>query len=126
MQKLFKTILILLFFCLGAVIISGEIFASESFIANISSYGNITIPKQEIISINRNEDFCTLFRNLNEKEIQNYSNRNNPSGLSFGNQALLQNNILKQFLYAKNNIPINRIIYKISPFLKHAIYTRAP
>jgi hypothetical protein len=103
-----------------------EVYAVNNFIPNVPSLNYITATKSEISLSHRIEDYYIVIQNHTNTEISNTSNKNYVLSLVFGEEVFNEDNILRFILFNKNSNHNNRIVHKISPNLKNAIYTRAP
>ena len=104
-----------------------EVYAVNSFVPDIPSLDYITTAaKSKITLSHRIEDYYIVAQNPTNTEISNTSNKNYDLSLVFGDEVFNEDNILRFVLFNKNTNHHNRIVHKISPKLKNAIYTRAP
>ncbi len=126
MRIFFKLILLFIYFCLALFIKPSEVYATGNFIPNIPSLNYISETKSEITLSHRIEDYYIVAQNPTNAELTNISNKNFDLSLVFGEEAFNEDNILRFILFNKNTNHSSRIVRKISPKLKHAIYTRAP
>lgn len=126
MRIFLRAVLILLYLCLSVFIKPSEALAYNTLLPSVPSLNYISQPKSEITLVNRFDECYLVTQNQSRTEISNTSNRNYNLGLIFGEDIISEDNILRHFVFGKNNISYNRIVHKISPKLKNAIYTRAP
>ena len=126
MGRFFRTLLICLYLCLTIFIKPNEVCALNYIDINLTSSGYFSEQKSEIIVVNKIHDSSIVTQNPNQYEITNKTNRNYNLGLILDEKVFSGNSLLKYNTFCKNNICFNRIVHKISPNLKNAIYTRAP
>ena len=126
MRIFLRAVLILLYLCLSVFIKPSEALAYNTLLPNVPSNNYISQPKSEITLVNRFDECYLVTQNQTRTEISNSQSRNYNLGLIFGEDIISEDNILRHFVFGKNNISYNRIVHKISPKLKNAIYTRAP
>ena len=126
MRIFLRAVLILLYLCLSVFIKPSEALAYNTLLPNVPSNNYISQPKSEITLVNRFDECYLVTQNQTRTEISNSQNRNYNLGLIFGEDLVSEDTILRHFVFGKNNIRYNRIVHKISPKLKNAIYTRAP
>lgn len=126
MRIFLRAVLILLYLCLSVFIKPSEALAYNTLLPNVPSLNYISQPKSEITLVNRFDECYLVTQNQTRTEISNSQNRNYNLGLIFGEDLISEDTILRHFVFGKNNIRYNRIVHKISPKLKNAIYTRAP
>ena len=126
MRIFLRAVLILLYLCLSVFIKPSEALAYNTLLPNVPSNNYISQPKSEITLVNRFDECYIVTQNQTRTEISNSQSRNYNLGLIFGEDIISEDNILRHFVFGKNNIRYNRIVHKISPKLKNAIYTRAP
>ena len=120
-----RAILIFVYIILSFFKPSG-VYATSNFIQNIPYLSYISETKSEITLSHRIEDYYIVSQNQTNTEILNTSNKNYDLSLIFGEEVFNEDNILRFILFNKNTNHNIRIVHKISPKLKHAIYTRAP
>ena len=126
MRIFLRAVLILLYLCLSVFIKPSEALAYNTLLPNVPSNNYISQPKSEITLVNRFDECYLVTQNQTRTEISNSQSRNYNLGLIFGEDLVSEDTILRHFVFGKNNIRYNRIVHKISPKLKNAIYTRAP
>lgn len=82
--------------------------------------------KSEITFDYNNDKTYFVTQNFNQIEITKNSNKDNLFSFLIEKEALISGLYSNQYLINKPFINNNRVVCKISPILKHAIYTRAP
>ena len=125
MRVFLRVILLFIYLCL-TLIKPSEVYAFNNFVTNIPSLNYISEAKSEITLSHRVENYYIVTQNPTNTEISNTSNKNYDLSLVFGDEIFNEDNILRFILFNKNTNHNSRIVHKISPKLKHAIYTRAP
>ena len=126
MRIFLRVILLLVYLCLAFFVKPSEVYAMGSFVHNIPSLNYISETNSEITLLHRIEDNYIVAQNPINTEWSNTSNKNYDLSLVFGEEVFNEDNILRFILFNKNTNHNSRIVHKISPKLKHAIYTRAP
>ena len=126
MRIFLRVFLLFIYLCLTLFTKQSEVFAANNFIHNIPSLNYISETKSEITLSHRIEDYYIVSQNQANTELTNISNKNYDLSLVFGEEVFNEDNILRFILFNKNTNHNSRIAHKISPKLKHAIYTRAP
>ena len=126
MRIFLRVILLFIYLCLTLFIKPSEVYAMGSFVPNIPSLNYISETKSEITLSHRIEDYYIVAQNPTNTELTNISNKNYDLSSVFGDEVFNEDNILRFILFNKNTNHNNRMVHKISPKLKHAIYTRAP
>ena len=126
MRIFLRITLILIYLCLSIFIKPSEVLAYNTLLTNVSSINCISQTKSEITFVNRFDECYIVSQNQTNTEISNTSNKNYDLSLVFGDEVFNEDNILRFILFNKNTNHNSRIVHKISPKLKHAIYTRAP
>ncbi len=125
MRGFIKTFTIFIYFLLSLFVGSQDVSACENFSANtIQQYISSQKPETTLIN-NRKEEFYVIFQNRNRSEITNPSNKYNNFGFSGFNKVNINYDTVVGYTVDNNKFPI-RISHSISPYLKNAIYTRAP
>jgi hypothetical protein len=125
MRVFLRVFLLFIYLCL-TLIKPSEVYAFNNFVTNIPSLNYISEAKSEITLLHRVENYYIVTQNPTNTEISNTSNKNYDLSLVFGDEIFNEDNILRFILFNKNTNHNSRIVHKISPKLKHAIYTRAP
>ncbi len=125
MRVFLRVILLFIYLCL-TLIKPSEVYAFNNFVTNIPSLNYISEAKSEITLSHRVENYYIVTQNPTNTEISNTLNKNYDLSLIFGDEVFNDDNILRFVLFNKNTNHNSRIVHKISPKLKHAIYTRAP
>ena len=125
MTNFLKIILILIYLCL-AFIKPCEVCAAGNYIPMTPSFSYISETKSEITLSHITEDYYIVSQNQTNTELSNTTNKNYDLSLVFGDEVFNDDNILRFILFNKNTNHNRRIVHKLSPKLKHAIYTRAP
>ena len=126
MRSFLRAFIVFTYLCLTLFIKPSEVYAANNFVPNIPSLNYITATKPEITLSHRIEDYYIVAQNPTNTEISNTSNKNYDLSLIFGDEVFNEDNILRFILFNRNANRNNRIVHKISPNLKNAIYTRAP
>jgi hypothetical protein len=126
MRIFLRVFLLFIYLCLTLFTKPSEVFAANNFIHNIPSLNYISETKSEITLSHRIEDYYIVSQNQANTEFSNTSNKNYDLSLVFGEEVFNEDNILRFILFNKNTNHNSRIVHKVSPKLKHAIYTRAP
>ena len=126
MRIFLRVILLFIYLCLTLFIKPSEVYAANNITLDIPSLNYISQTKSEITLTHRIEDYYIVAQNPINTEVSNTSNKNYDLSLVFGDEVFNEDNILRFILFNKNTNHNNRIVHKISPKLKHAIYTRAP
>ena len=126
MRIFLRVILLFIYLCLTLFIKPSEVYAVNNFVTNIPSLNYISEAKSEITLLHRVENYYIVTQNPTNTEISNTSNKNYDLSLIFGDEVFNEDNILRFVLFNKNTNHNSRIVHKISPKLKNAIYTRAP
>ncbi len=126
MRSFFTTLVGFIYLILAFFIQPETVYANSNFLPNIPSQKYISEIKSEITLTHRIEDYYIVAQNHTNTEISNSSNKNYDLSLAFGDEVFNEDNILRFILFNKNTNHNTRIVHKISPKLKHAIYTRAP
>jgi hypothetical protein len=125
MRVFLRVILLFIYLCL-TLIKPSEVYAFNNFVTNIPSLNYISEAKSKITLSHRIENYYIVTQNPTNTEISNTSNKNYDLSLVFGDEIFNEDNILRFILFNKNTNHNSRIVHKISPKLKNAIYTRAP
>jgi len=125
MRIFLRVFLLFIYLCL-TLIKPSEVCAFNTLVTNTPSLNYITETKSEIALSHRVEDYYIVTQNPTNTEISNTSNKNYDLSLIFGDEVFNEDNILRFILFNKNTNHNSRIVHKISPKLKNAIYTRAP
>ena len=125
MRVFLRVFLLFIYLCL-TLIKPSEVYAFNTLVTNIPSLSYISEAKTEITLSHRIEDYYIVTQNPTNTEISNTLNKNYDLSLVFGDEVFNDDNILRFVLFNKNTNHNSRIVHKISPKLKHAIYTRAP
>ena len=126
MKIFMRAFLLFIYLCLTLFFKPSEVYAANNFIPNIPSFSYISETKSEITLSHRIEDYYIVSQNQTNSELSNTSNKNYDLSFVFGDEVFSEDNILRFILFNKNTNHNSRIVHKISPKLKHAIYTRAP
>ena len=92
---------------------------------NTQSFSYLTQTRGEVTLVQGDENYYVVSQNKTNSEITN-TNKNHNSSLIFGEDAITEDNILKHYIFNRENLHKNRAYHKISPTLKNTIYTRAP
>ena len=126
-MKLFlRAVLFFIYFCLLLCLNPNEAFAINNCATELSSNNCILENKTEISFKHKPEDYCIVTQNPTKIEVSNTLNKNDNSNPVFNDNIFDNDNFFKFILFNKNTNNNNRIVHKISPNLKNAIYTRAP
>ena len=126
MRVFLKILFAFIYCCLTLFISQNSVHACNTFIQNTQTLSYISQPKTEITFTNKHEETYLVSNNQNRCQITKTTNKNYNYGSLLGEKPFLEEYILNNYILAKNGIITNRIAHKISPKLKHAIYTRAP
>lgn len=126
MREFIKTLIVFVYFFLALFIQPSSVIASENITLNTSQPYIVSSVRHETVLINnKKEEYFVISENYNKAEIANLSNKNDYYGYGSSDNANPEFNLTNDFI--TNNATFSSCIsHNISPYLKNAIYTRAP